>query len=144
MGTLKDIDVIFLILWGIILLKKKQEKLLCPQGRIIQSWLEKFRLLYKAQAVCWPIFPSGLDEWTIICGFCSSLFETLFSGIRYNFDKLEVPLSPTVPATAQSANCACFSEVGLHQSHQWQAFHKATLLIRESVSTSFTSLATFS
>ena len=37
MGPLKDVDAIFLIFWEIILLNKKQGKLLCPQGRITQS-----------------------------------------------------------------------------------------------------------
>lgn len=52
MGPLKDVDVIFLIFWEIILLTKKQGKLLCPQGRITQSQRAGVELLYKTLAVC--------------------------------------------------------------------------------------------
>jgi hypothetical protein len=51
MGPLRDVDVIFLIFWGIILLNKKQGKLLCPQGGITQSRLAGVELLYKTLAV---------------------------------------------------------------------------------------------
>lgn len=91
------------------------------------------KLIGEAQVTLKPRLCAGLsfhqglvNEQSFVDSAHLSL-RTLFSGIRYNFDKLEVPLSPTVPATAQSANCAWFSEVGLHQSCQWQAFHKATL-----------------
>lgn len=51
MGPLKDVDAIFLIFWEIILLNKKQGKLLCPQGRITQSLLAGVKLPDKTLAV---------------------------------------------------------------------------------------------
>lgn len=57
---------------------------------------------------------------------------TLFSGTRYNFDKLEqsfVFASLSLhPPPAQLSNCVSFFLKFLPcQGHQWQLFHKATL-----------------
>lgn len=135
-GTLKDTDVIFLILGE----KKNNPIRRRNKGNCYAweaelsgaNWVE-LRLLYKDQAVRRPIAPSGLGEWALI--FHSAHLFANF--VRWNQIQLwqiraafcfGLDVVPPLLPPAQPSNCPRFpSEVPATSRPSMGPFQKATV-----------------